>query len=145
MDDRVELQGLVPPYQRISGCFSPFNSLGDTATDKGLLSQHHRNIITKLIESRERAVNHGPRRCPLNSSQLPKFRIAANRRDAPQPDSCSATNQLVNHRISAGEQRKGHTEAEHFGVPHFLATQYLRTKGINWNAPGLGDGQNGCL
>src|SRR5713226_7287369 len=41
----------------------------------------------------------------------------------PQPDSCSATNQLLNHRISAGEQRKGHSEAERFGVPHFLATQ----------------------
>lgn len=31
---------------------------------------------------------------------------------------------------SAGEQRKGHSEAERFGVPHSLATQYLRTKGI---------------
>ncbi len=30
---------------------------------------------------------------------------------------------LLNHRISAGEQRKGHSEAERFGVPHFLATQ----------------------
>jgi hypothetical protein len=29
-----------------------------------------------------------------------------------------------------GEQRKGHTEAERFGVPHFLATQYLGTTGI---------------
>jgi hypothetical protein len=36
---------------------------------------------------------------------------------------------LLNHRISAGEQRKGRSEAERFGVPHFLATQYLRTKG----------------
>lgn len=54
---------------------------------------------------------------------------------APQPDSSSATNQLLNHRISAGEQRKGHSEAERFGVPHFLATQYLRTKGIKPQFP----------
>jgi hypothetical protein len=53
----------------------------------------------------------------------------------PQPDSCSATNQLLNHRISAGQQRKGHSEAERFGVPHFLATQYLRTKGIKPQFP----------
>jgi hypothetical protein len=38
-------------------------------------------------------------------------------RFAPQPD-------------SAGEQRKGHSEAERFGVPHFLAAQYLGTKSI---------------
>jgi hypothetical protein len=53
----------------------------------------------------------------------------------PQPNSCSAPNQLLNHRISAGEQRNGHSEAERFGVPHFLATQYLRTKGIKPQFP----------
>ena len=37
-------------------------------------------------------------------------------------NSCSARNQLLNHRISAGEQRKAHSAAERFGVPHFLAT-----------------------
>jgi hypothetical protein len=47
----------------------------------------------------------------------------------------SATGQLRNQRISAGEQRKGHSEAERFGVPHFLATQYLRTKGIKLQFP----------
>jgi hypothetical protein len=36
---------------------------------------------------------------------------------------------------SAGEQRKGHSEAERFGVPHFLATQYLGTKGIKPQFP----------
>jgi len=41
----------------------------------------------------------------------------------------------LNHRISAGERRKGHSEAERFGVPHFLATQYLRTKGIKPQFP----------
>jgi hypothetical protein len=41
----------------------------------------------------------------------------------------------LNHRISVGEQRKGHSEAERFGVPHFLATQYLRTKGIKPQFP----------
>jgi hypothetical protein len=56
-------------------------------------------------------------------------------RRVPQPDSCSATNQLLTHRIGAGEQRKGHSEAERFGVPHFLATQYLRTKGIKPQFP----------
>jgi hypothetical protein len=55
---------------------------------------------------------------------------AANGEGGPQPDSCSATNQLLNHSISAGKQRKGRSEAERFGVPHFHATQYLRTKGI---------------
>ena len=36
---------------------------------------------------------------------------------------------------SAGEQRKGHSEAERFGVPLFLATQYLGTKGIKPQFP----------
>jgi len=30
---------------------------------------------------------------------------------------------------------QGHSEAERFGVPHFLATQYLRTKGIKPQFP----------
>jgi hypothetical protein len=58
---------------------------------------------------------------------------------APQPDSCSATTQLLNHRISVKEQRKGHSESERFGVPHSLATQYLRTNRAN--LVGLEDGQ----
>ena len=39
-----------------------------------------------------------------------------------------------NHRISAGEQRKGHSEAERFGVPHFLATQ-ISPQGIKPQFP----------
>jgi hypothetical protein len=41
----------------------------------------------------------------------------------------------THHRISAGEQRKGRSEAKRFGVPHFLATQYLHTKGIKPQYP----------
>ena len=45
--------------------------------------------------------------------------------------------QLLNHRIGAGEQRRGDGEAERFGVPHFLQTQYLRTKGIRSQSPNV--------
>ena len=48
---------------------------------------------------------------------------------------CCAARGSPTHSMSAGEQRKGRGEAERFGVPHFLATQYLRTKGIKLQLP----------
>ena len=46
-----------------------------------------------------------------------------------------AVQQISNSITASAQQRKGHSQAERFGVPHFLSTPYSRAKGIQPQFP----------
>jgi hypothetical protein len=88
-----------------------------------LYEQAHYDVIDRIADRVE--IRRHPRRLAVEVRLVVPGEVGRN----------EAFRLLFAYIAGAGEQRKGHSEAERFGVPHFLATQYLRTKGIKLQSP----------